>query len=165
MSDNADDLPPVNVKSNISNFNRTERNARKLKSSQFLLTINTNQSYLNDPNIEGDTQYFDETLQRMFNNPLSYLTIKNEGETWTKQYVQDSDVQYAIELGGKYKKLHAHCIIKIKHYTSIQIDAAKIRRYIEQEMGLPSIHVNFKLLRGNREEINIENYLAKYVDE
>jgi hypothetical protein len=160
-----DNQPVTRVVGTISDFSRKEPNKRKLKSSRLQLTSNTNQSNKdNDPNLEGDTQYFDQTLRRMFAAPISnYLSIKNPGESWTKEYVADSDVQFSIERGGKYNKLHAHCIIKIKHYTSLMLDRKKIQQFIAQEMGLPSVHINYRLLKGS-DEINIENYLQKYVD-
>ena len=63
---------PVNikVKGNIQNLKKKEKN-EKILSSNFLLTINTNQRYGDDDeDLENDIEVFDETIKEILNRIL-----------------------------------------------------------------------------------------------
>ena len=68
---------PVNikVKGNIQNLKKKEKN-EKILSSNFLLTINTNQRYGDDDeDLENDIEVFDETIKEILNRILLIPTM------------------------------------------------------------------------------------------
>ena len=68
---------PVNikVKGNIQNLKKKEKN-EKILSSNFLLTINTNQRYGDDDeDLENDIEVFDETIKEILNSIGSYVNL------------------------------------------------------------------------------------------
>ena len=68
---------PVNikVKGNIQNLKKKEKN-EKILSSNFLLTINTNQRYGDDDeDLENDIEVFDETIKEILNSIGLYVHL------------------------------------------------------------------------------------------
>ena len=134
------------------------------KHSNFFLTINTNQRYTNDdPNLQSDTEIFEQIINNMLNNLDQYIKFPN-GDDWQTADINDVDVDYVIEKGTKKNCLHAHAVIKIKHNTKVQIDFPKIQRSIADELGMQNIYVNGRLIKNSGAD-NIQDYLLKYTNE
>lgn len=49
---------------------------------------------------------------------------------WTEEYIKDIHVKTAAEIGPKYKKVHIHSLVTVKHTTLVQMDAKAIRKYL-----------------------------------
>ena len=84
---------PVNikVKGNIQNLKKKEKN-EKILSSNFLLTINTNQRYGDDDkDLENDIEVFDETIKEILNSIGSYVTLP-KGIPFDAEHIKNVDI-------------------------------------------------------------------------
>ena len=152
-------MPEIKVKGNVQQLQKKEKN-KKEHVSNFLLTINTNQSYNeNDPNLQNDIEVFEESIKDVLGNINNYLKFKN-GE-WNDDDVKDVSIDYVIEVGGKKRMIHAHILLKFKHVINIQLDVNKIKDKIKNELGLKNIYIDNKLLKKDS-TTNVLEYIKKY---
>ena len=134
---------------------------KKPLTSNFLLTINTNQQYKdNDENLENDTEVFDNTLKDILNHIESYVTLPPT-DKWDDETIKDVDIDYTIERGTIKNQLHIHILFKFKHFTKIQLNYLAIKEKINKELGLKNIYMYNKLIRNSGND-NILEYIDKY---
>ena len=154
--------PKLNISGKVSNYEKQNKNVVKDKSSQFFLTINTNQSYKdNDNNIENDTAFFTEVIENVLNNIKDYLKL-SAGDTYDDS-IKDVDVQYVIERGTKKRMIHSHVFIKFTHTAKdLKLDYTKIKSDIANNLGLNNIFFNCRLVHNN--DKSVLEYIDKYVE-
>ena len=113
--------PIIKVKGKVQDMNKKIKNKKPL-TSNFLLTINTNQQYKdNDENLENDTEIFDHTLKDILNHIESYVTLPST-DKWDDETIKLVDIDYTIERGTIKNQLHIHILFKFKHFTKIQLN-------------------------------------------
>ena len=122
--------PIVKVKGNIQNLEKIEKN-EKPKRSNFLLTINMNQA-IEKENIKDDIEIFDKCIQDILNNVQDYINLP-EGH-WNDEKIKDVDIDYTIEEGSKFHRLHIHILFKFTHFTKIQLNYDKIKKKITDDL-------------------------------
>lgn len=84
---------------------------------------------------------------------------------WDDPYIEDVNVEFVVENAQRTESTalrnpHVHATLTILHRTSLTLMAPELGEEFSQRLGLESVHVRFRLLRGN---INIKNYLLKDV--
>ena len=152
-------MPDIKLKGGIQQLDKVVKN-EKIKTSNFFLTINTNQSYQeNDENLQNDIAVFEECIKNILSNLNDYVKI--DGGIWSDDFINDVDIDYVIELGPVKKHIHSHIMIKIKHKTKIMLDLQKIKSKILTELGLKNIYMNNKLMKTDS-SINVLEYINKY---
>ena len=152
----------IKVKGNIQNLKKKEKN-EKILSSNFLLTINTNQRYGDDDeDLENDIEVFDETIKEILNSIGSYVNLP-KGTPFDEEHIKNVDIDYTIEKGTKNNQLHIHIMLKFRHKTKIQLNYQKIKTKITKDLGLHNIYLNNRLIRNSGSE-NILDYLNKYTN-
>jgi len=150
----------IKVRGGIQNLKKKQKN-EKILSSNFLLTINTNQRYGDDDeDLENDIEIFDETMKEILNNIPSYVNLP-KGIKFDEEHIKNVDIDYVIEKGTKHNQLHIHAMIKFRHNTRIQLNYQKIKTKITTDLGLNNIYLNNRLIRNSGSE-NILDYLNKY---
>jgi hypothetical protein len=131
------------------------------KKTNFLLTINLNKSYKNDdPHFANDVQIFDELMNDILSNIDQYINLPNT-DSWNDDLIKSVNVDYVIEKGLQKRNLHTHCLISIEHFTNIKLDYSKIKNKIKDELGLPNIYINNRLIKNNGNQ-NVLEYIDKY---
>jgi len=152
--------PVIKVKGKIQDMDKKIKNKKPL-SSNFLLTINTNQQYKdNDENLENDIEIFDNTIKDILNHIDSYITLP-EHDKWDDDTIKDVDIDYTIERGTIKNQLHIHILFKFKHFTKIQLNYTAIKEKINTDLGLKNIYMYNKLIRNSGND-NILEYIDKY---
>ena len=155
-------MPDIKVKGKIQNLQKEEKN-KKAINSNFLLTINTNQQYKsNDEHLQNDIEFFENTIKNVLNNIDQYIEIRNDGDVWDDDTIKSIDIDYVIERGTKKGQIHAHALVKIKHFTRLQLDYKKMKEVVKKDLGLKNIYLNNRLVRNSGSESIVE-YLNKYV--
>ena len=150
----------IKVRGGIQDLKKKQKN-EKILSSNFLLTINTNQRYGDDDeDLENDIEIFDETIKEILNNIPSYVNLP-KGIKFDEEHIKNVDIDYVIEKGTKHNQLHIHAMIKFRHNTRIQLNYQKIKKKIITDLGLNNIYLNNRLIRNSGSE-NILDYLNKY---
>jgi len=150
----------IKVRGGIQDLKKKQKN-EKILSSNFLLTINTNQRYGDDDeDLENDIEIFDETMKEILNNIPSYVNLP-KGIKFDEEHIKNVDIDYVIEKGTKHNQLHIHAMIKFRHNTRIQLNYQKIKKKITTDLGLNNIYLNNRLIRNSGSE-NILDYLNKY---
>jgi len=150
----------IKVRGGIQDLKKKQKN-EKILSSNFLLTINTNQRYGDDDeDLENDIEIFDETMKEILNNIPSYVNLP-KGIKFDEEHIKNVDIDYVIEKGTKHNQLHIHAMIKFRHNTRIQLNYQKIKTKITTDLGLNNIYLNNRLIRNSGSE-NILDYLNKY---
>jgi hypothetical protein len=150
----------IKVRGGIQDLKKKQKN-EKILSSNFLLTINTNQRYGDDDeDLENDIEVFDETMKEILNNIPSYVNLP-KGIKFDEEHIKNVDIDYVIEKGTKHNQLHIHAMIKFRHNTRIQLNYQKIKTKIITDLGLNNIYLNNRLIRNSGSE-NILDYLNKY---
>ena len=152
--------PILKIKGKVQDMKKVIKNKKPI-STNFLLTINTNQQYKdNDENLENDIEVFEETINDILNNVDQYINIP-EGDKWDDDTIKEIDIDYTIERGTIKHQLHIHILFKIRHFTKIQLNYQKIKDKIKKDLGLTNIYLYNKLIRNSGND-NILDYLDKY---
>jgi len=97
------------------------------------------------PEEETYFQRFDAAWKRYFDqSPDVWLKFLMPGDN-TKNSIKSIDSLARAELQlSRRSIIHAHMLIKIKHYTKVHLDVDKLRAYMESAMG-HHIHVDNKI--------------------
>ena len=152
--------PTIKLTGKASDFNSVQQND-KIKSSNFYLTINSNQSYKLKPDgLENDTEVFEDVIKDVLANLNDYVTLPN-GVEWDDNTIRDVNIDYVIEKGSNKGFLHSHILIKIKHTTNVKLDFKKIKTKIFTDLGLKNIYMKNYVSKNNDQ--NILQYINKYV--
>jgi hypothetical protein len=153
--------PEIKITSRRQNLNRVEQN-KKPTHSNFLITLNLNQQYHKEEhvkNLDGDMEIFDNLINNMLNDIEHYINLP-PGVPFNDDIIKDVSADYVTEVGSIKKQIHAHIMIKFKHFTRIQLNFSKIRDYFKRELQLRNVYMQSKLLRPSASE-NILDYLDK----
>ena len=152
--------PQIKIKGKIQDMDKKEKN-EKPKNSNFLLTINTNQSYKdNDEHLTNDIKVFDKTIIEILQNVDKYVNLP-DGDTWNDDKIKNCNIDYTIERGTQKHHLHIHILFKFTHFTKIQLNYEKIKHKIISDLGLSNVYLYNRLVRNNGSD-NILSYLNKY---
>lgn len=153
--------PKIKIEGKTSNFKQKDKNAVVEKSSQFFLTINTNQPYKpNDAHIEADTEIFTDVIKDFLANLKDHLKL-SAGDTYDDN-INDIGCQYVIELGTKKLCLHSHIFLKFRHSCKdLKLNYTSIKTKIASDLGLQKIFFNCRMVSDN--DTNVLNYIEKYV--
>jgi hypothetical protein len=131
----------------------------KLKYSHWFITLSTNQRYKeDDPNKESDSEIFEEVIQDILQNVPKYVKMP-EGETWSKEKIEEVDCDFTIEWGSTTNALHCHALVKIKHRSRLQLDYASIKEKVKEELGVSNVYMQTKLVKAGG-----DNFLLEYID-
>ena len=153
--------PLIKVKGNVQDLNKIEKNI-KPKQTNFLLTLNLNQQYKeNDKNLDNDIEMFNDSISDMLNNIDKYIKLP-EGDEFNDKLIKSCDIDYTIERGIIKHQLHIHIMLKFRHFTKIQLDYAKIKSKICDDLQLKNIYCYNRLLKPNESE-NVMDYIKKYI--
>lgn len=151
--------PAVKVRGKVQNMAKKERNV-KPKSSNFLLTISTNQRYAADSeDLANDSEVFDGVMQDLLNHIEDYVRLP-EGVEWSDETIKDVSIDYTIERGARTGALHIHVLLKFKHHTKVLLAYDKIRAKICGDLGLHNIYMLNKIVKNSGAD-NILEYLDK----
>ena len=152
--------PVLKIKGKVQDLKKVEKNKNPI-SSNFLLTINTNQQYKDtDEHLDNDIQIFEETITNILNNVDQYINIPVE-DKWDDATIKDVDIDWTIERGTKKHQFHIHILFKFKHFTKIQLNYQKIKDKIKKDLGLPNVYMFNRLVKNSGSD-NIIQYLDKY---
>jgi hypothetical protein len=146
-------------------------NSRRIKrKSSFLVTINTN-IVARMKDMKELSAVLRATLNKLYTSRNLAPRIKFVGgaERDLKK-IRSVDVKFVIERGTNAKgmRLHAHCLVDIKHYSRIQLDPPGIKEFVLHDInkrltraGFPevtSIYVNVRHVPNN---YSVLRYLKK----
>lgn len=146
----------------------------ELRNSLFFITINTNKEAKDDEQLEEMIDKLRSVIKMAFNerfrdiitflSPNANSQSANDGtednfdSDWLADISPNPEVHYCIEIGKKQKRLHAHIIVRLKHYSKIHMN-----RHgwcdILSEMNVDNVYINFKGLPNTSK--NLEEYLKK----
>ena len=149
--------PIVKVRGMKQDLTKTEKN-EKPKRSNFLLTISTNQQ-IEKENIDNDIEIFDKCIQDILNNVQDYINLPDPSD-WNDEKIKNVDIDYTIEEGSKFHRLHIHILFKFTHFTKILLNYDKIKKKITDDLGLQNVYMLNKLVRNSGGD-NILDYLKK----
>jgi len=149
----------------MSQANSITKN-RRLRSSNFYITINSNKRVVLvdqlTPEEEAYFQQFNAAWKRYFDqSPDVWLKFLMPGDN-TENSVKSIDSLARAELQlSRRSMIHAHMLIKIKHYTKVHLEVDKLRAYMESVMG-HHIHVDNKIPGSSKEDLDrIKAYILK----
>ena len=136
-------------------------NTQRVKYSNFLLTVNTNQPIQPaSAEYEPYVRRFKGVLNRVLGgeNILRYLTYKEAGGSPDKIF--SINCETTIEAGGaRNPSVHAHSVVQIKHHTLLHLDQMKMRHVIQRAMATPGkVHLNVRSLPRNA-RVDLESAL------
>ena len=149
--------PIAKVRGMKQDLDKKEKN-EKPKHSSFLLTINTNQKP-DVENIQNDMEILDDTTQQILNNIQNYIKLPDPSD-WDNGKVTDVNIDYSLEQGEKFGRLHLHILLRFTHFSKIQLDYEAIKKKINEDLGLHNIYLYNRLVRNNGTD-SILDYLKK----
>jgi hypothetical protein len=153
--------PQIKITSRKQNINKQEKNKTPTHSN-FLITLNLNQQYHKDEhkaNIDNDMEIFDGLLVEFLNHIEGYVRLPTD-IVYNDDNIKDVSADYVVELGNIKKQIHAHIMLKFKHFTRIQLNFGKIKEFFKKKLGLKNVYMQAKLLRPSASE-NVIDYLDK----
>lgn len=139
----------------------------------FLLTINSNRSYVEADVLQAKNNFVDEltTMFGQFENFIDiFVSTKHGGNKYDRvplrnvtfeDIASNVSVQPRVEVGKKLGKLHCHTLISWSSSDRyfFQINQNRLRQYIKNNMG--SYHVDIKWIKGAAEINNVLRYINK----
>lgn len=143
---------PITAKEKV--FEDNKKNL--VKQSNWFLTLNSNKR------LEGDSPEAEQwmhSVQLAMDNPQNWIKFMIPEDKWDAKSIISADVEISHEIGGKYHQLHSHCIIKIKHRSSIQVDRHKLKVAILEHCPFNGAYVDSKLFYDPT--ISLQNYIRK----
>lgn len=139
---------------------------RRLRWSNFHLIINTNQRF--GAKEEGLTEYrdkladcMDEVLDRK-NCDKIIKFVGDDDAKFTRAFVKDFTVDFAVERSRENNTVHCHAYIRIAHYTRLQLNVDVIHKEICTKMDLDNVYIKVKVIKQGAGE-NMLSYLVKDV--
>lgn len=85
-----------------------------------------------------------------------------EAAEWRPGIIEDVDLQFSVELGPKFKRVHAEGLIKITHRTKIHLSYDRVRQSLAEVLGVPSGRLHLKMLLIKKDlGLDLEQYLDK----
>ena len=153
--------PQIKITSRKQNINKQEKNKTPTHSN-FLITLNLNQQYHKDEhkaNIDNDMEIFDGLLVEFLNHIEGYVRLPTD-IVYNDDNIKDVSADYVVELGNIKKQIHAHIMLKFKHFTRIKLNFGKIKKFFKKKLGLKNVYMQAKLLRPSASE-NVIDYLDK----
>jgi hypothetical protein len=153
--------------SEVKSKGATGSAVRKPSNSYFFVTINTNQVYSKDDLdiLAEDAEILDQCMNHIWNSNLAlqYLKYKpcKDGYLGNEDDIEWLRAEWIVERGFKQGRLHAHILIKIKHYTCLHINHDKLRVEVGKMLGLGKVHVDVKYVATPLS--SIEDYIRKNI--
>lgn len=137
------------MKVNIGNMSLSERllppvlsptPIRKLRESKFFLTINPNFRPKTDEESHERSKDFAFVLDRVFSQPafpwlFKFGQFDPAYQQDTLVHIKSVDVDCAIELGEKQKRMHAHAIVDVRHESKVTIDPKAVGHMVQSCMN------------------------------
>jgi len=139
---------PDNLKTYV-----TKESKPRLRHSNLMITINTNDCVVNPSTEEGQQkiQNFRQIIKSIFNESFvqNYFIFKSDapqGSAFTNLWFpRQPEIHYALEIGGERGFLHCHIGIFIAHRTKIQLDESKFYNDLLEKMtavGWSNFYIN-----------------------
>jgi len=111
--------------------------AKRLRHSNWYLTLNTNQE-VNEEQIAERSQQFKKALEVLFSpEEIQKFLYSPLGDPIDETTIKKIDTESAIEVGSKNKYLHCHCLFAVSHYTRLRLKYDVIRERFQSLMELP----------------------------
>jgi len=138
---------------------------KKVKSSSFHVTINTNQRYGSKDAIVQDMRPLYTNLLSIFNDTekvREIIEIMEPGKAFN-DVIGSVNTHIGIEYSEK-AGLHAHCLVTITHITKVRIHLKNLRRILDESLPhLPNDapYVNVRFVPDQKQVVM--NYVNKKV--
>lgn len=166
MSDLSEVTTTNIVDSDFSNVSKPSKKAAqkaKLKHSNFFITINSNQRFVDvkDPAFKAFDKTFRNAIDCVFSKKQFGRFIQYKG-TGSGSDVRSVRISAAAEIGDENHCLHYHILVCVSHHTCLQLKIAKIREEIADAAGVDyDFYIDVKAF--SKAERNIEEYINKNV--
>ena len=138
---------------------------RKVRSSSFVLTINTNQRYKTRDAIHSDLRVvFNETKKFFGDAPSIGRIVEIErAEDTFESSVGNVEAVGTLEYGER-SGLHLHMVLTFNHCTDMRIDRPALKREMDALFAgvTPGTYNNIQYLRNPL--ANTKAYITKYVN-
>ncbi len=102
---------------------------RRTRYSEWLVTVNTNKTFEDEDQRRTISAAVIKAVDKVFTQeiPLAYrINPKEEREMYLRdtpaENIQKVKTLGASEVGQKYKKLHVHVVLSVKHNTNLEIN-------------------------------------------
>ena len=135
--------------------------AHRVRSSEWLVTINTNQKYSDRAALKAAALRFAAVLQATFGPAASVREITKilvAGDSFDEHVGR---IHSDIVLENAWSGLHAHVQMRACHLTKLHVNIAALRRAVCGGLGLPNVYVDVRLVRN--QSLAVRNYIFKNV--
>ena len=129
---------------------------RKVRYSNYLLTVNTQLRPKSNDDSYAAGQELSRNITEMLGDMESVLRIS--GGTFDEETFPSISAKFAVELGPKAQRVHAHIFIEVAHRAdNVQIDVQYVRAFMNGRYG-KRLHID---ARGVRTGKALEDYIGK----
>lgn len=146
--------------------NKKADTRRKLRHSNFHLTINTNKRYNPESHqLQEECAKLQAAVSALVEPEVlrDMILIKEEGAVFDS-IVKEVRTKGGVERGPEKNQVHCHLMVCIAHYTRVQLDIPAIRSFICEQTGLGNVYVHVRVHRSSEDaETILRGYLSKNV--
>ncbi len=142
---------PLRIEEITGNKLQPTEKKKKIHISKFLVLVNSNVAAkdVNSSNSVADClkKGIGKALQE--HGPQLYIIRPPAKETYGPQTILDINVKMAAEIGSKYKRVHVHALVTVKHTTILQMDAKVLRQLLLnycQDEAIKNLFVRIKFI-------------------
>lgn len=123
---------PLRIEEVTGNKIQSSNKKQKIHISKFLILVNSNVAAkdVNSSNHVADClkRGIGKALQE--HGPELYVIKPPAKEKYGPGTILDIDVKMAAEIGSKYKRVHVHALVTVKHTTLLQMDGKVLRQLL-----------------------------------
>lgn len=157
-------MSDIQIKKKLVNATENYKNKKpRLHHSNYYITINTNQRFLGtEEEYEPFIEKFQNTIDKVLMSDSGLRQIikfKDNEASFTTQFIDSINPEGVVEKSPNNNTIHAHILLKINHRTLITLDYDKIKKEIQEDMGLKNVYLHVKLYRNPTDQL--EDYLKK----
>lgn len=177
-------MSEIQATSTIESVATTREKKAKLRTSAYMITINTNMPVKDIENIgEGKVSVFNiaannpkfkpvfdkfiDALQNVFSAQRikNFIEIRDPNANFSRKYFEKIDVKAVPEIGENRACLHAHAVVVIKHRTKVGLKIHDMRNAFAEKFETPpeNIWFRYRLLDKTPAEM-AELYIYKDVE-
>lgn len=107
---------------------------KKIKSSVFLITINSQKDYQKMSAAQRDR--FKKMTNYLFteNNIMKFLLDKNSPDDNEKN-LESIEMKHNLEIGEIAGRYHLHALVNVTHTSMYTVELAKLKMFLEKSLG------------------------------
>lgn len=116
--------------------------------SGFFITINSNRTDMTYAYVLEDMWHY------IYNHMYDFIGYNDPTRNGPEYILDIAEVEFGLERGDAYGRIHAHCLFYIRHRSNIRVDKDKVRDYAQSRIPGCYTHIDFRDIGAMERTVN-----------